>query len=170
MPKLVMMPPQNDQSREYARRLREALPEYQIVVPETEDEARHEIADADAAYGWVSPELLPLAHKLRWLRSPHVAPPAGYYYPALIAHPVVVCNPRGIFNDTYRPAYHDVFEIEPLPPGYRLWTLPKSCLRRTSRPRTRRTSPNGASRLLDNAHRFAANEPLRNVVDKAVWY
>ena len=99
MPKLVMMPPQNDLSRQYARRLREALPEYQIVAPETERDARQEIADADAAYGWVSPELLPLAHKLRWLQSPAVAPPAGYFYPALIEHPVVVCNPRGIFND-----------------------------------------------------------------------
>ncbi len=99
MPKFVMMPPQNDLSRQYARRLREALPEYQVVVPETESDARQAIADADAAYGWVSPELLPLAQKLRWLQSPAVAPHAGYYYPALIDHPVVVCNPRGIFND-----------------------------------------------------------------------
>jgi phosphoglycerate dehydrogenase-like enzyme len=99
MPKLVIMPPQDDTSRGYAERLRSALPEYQVAAPESEAEARHEIVDADAAYGWVPPELLPLAQRLRWLQSPHVAPPAGYYYPALTEHPLIVCNPRGVFND-----------------------------------------------------------------------
>jgi phosphoglycerate dehydrogenase-like enzyme len=99
MPKLVIMPPQSATSRQYAERLRAALPEYQVTAPESEAEARHEIADADAAYGWVSPELLPLAKRLRWLQSPHVAPPTGYYYQALIEHPLTVCNPRGVFND-----------------------------------------------------------------------
>jgi phosphoglycerate dehydrogenase-like enzyme len=99
MPKLVIMPPQNDTTRRYAERLRSALPEYQVATPASDAEARHEIADADAAYGWVSPELLPLAKRLRWLQSPHVAPPTGYYYPALVEHPLIVSNPRGIFND-----------------------------------------------------------------------
>jgi phosphoglycerate dehydrogenase-like enzyme len=75
------------------------LPEYQIVVPETDADAKGEIADADAAYGWVPPELLPSAAKLRWLQSPAVAPKPGYYYQELIDHPVVVCNPRGIYDD-----------------------------------------------------------------------
>ena len=99
MLKLVMMPPQDEQRREWAKRLADLLPQYQVVAPETEAGARREIADADAAYGWVPPELLPLATKLRWLQSPQVGPRPGYYYPELIAHPVVVCNPRGIFDD-----------------------------------------------------------------------
>jgi phosphoglycerate dehydrogenase-like enzyme len=33
------------------------------------------------------------------LQAPQAAPPAGYYYPELIAHPVVVTNFREIFND-----------------------------------------------------------------------
>src|SRR5262249_45931018 len=37
--------------------------------------------------------------KLRWLQNPQAGPAPGYYYPALIAHPVVVCNPRGIYFD-----------------------------------------------------------------------
>ena len=37
--------------------------------------------------------------KLRWLQAPQAAPPAGYYYPELIAHSVVVTNFREIFND-----------------------------------------------------------------------
>ena len=43
--------------------------------------------------------LLEKAGKLRWLQSPQAAPPAGYYYPSLIEHPVVVTNMREIYND-----------------------------------------------------------------------
>ncbi len=99
MPKLLMMPPQNDQLREWTARLQRELPEYQIVAPESDEQARQELADADAAYGWVSPELLPAATKLRWLQNPFAGPFANYYYPELIAHPVVVTNPRGIYSD-----------------------------------------------------------------------
>jgi phosphoglycerate dehydrogenase-like enzyme len=37
--------------------------------------------------------------RLRWLQAPQAAPPAGFYYPELIAHPVVVTNFREIYND-----------------------------------------------------------------------
>jgi phosphoglycerate dehydrogenase-like enzyme len=65
----------------------------------------------------------------------------------------------------------DVFEIEPFPEDHKLWTLPNVIL-----------TPHIAVKdaddiderqfqiLLDNARRFAAGEPLRNVVDKAVWF
>jgi hypothetical protein len=39
-------------------------------------------------------DLLLKATKLRWLQAPQAAPPAGYYYPELIAHSVVVTNFR----------------------------------------------------------------------------
>jgi phosphoglycerate dehydrogenase-like enzyme len=42
---------------------------------------------------------LPLATRLRWLQAPQAAPPAGYYYPELVQHPVVVTNFREIYND-----------------------------------------------------------------------
>jgi len=99
MPKLVMMPPLDELKREFARRLPADLPGYQVVAPETEEEARREISDADAAYGWVPPALLPLAGKLEWLQNPDAGPVYGYYYEALTDHPVVICNPRGIYND-----------------------------------------------------------------------
>jgi phosphoglycerate dehydrogenase-like enzyme len=99
MPKLVFMPPLDDLKRSFAERLSRDLPEYRVVAPETEDEARPELADADAAYGWIPPDLLPLAGKLRWLQNPDAGPRPGYFYPALEDHPVVVCNPRGIYND-----------------------------------------------------------------------
>ena len=62
-------------------------------------EAAGAIARADAAFGTVSPALLRAASKLRWIQAPQAAPPAGWYYPELIAHPAVVTNFREIFND-----------------------------------------------------------------------
>jgi len=99
MLKLVIMPPQDELTRQWARRLEQTLPQYQVAVPQTDEEAHRELADADAAYGWVPPEVLPTAQKLRWLQNPQAGPAPGYYYPALIEHPVVVCNPRGIYFD-----------------------------------------------------------------------
>jgi len=40
MVKLVMMPPQDELQQQWARRLEQTLPQYQIVVPQTDDEAR----------------------------------------------------------------------------------------------------------------------------------
>jgi phosphoglycerate dehydrogenase-like enzyme len=99
MPKFVFLPPQSERTRQWAERLQAALPNYEVVVAEDQAAARRELPDADAAFGRLPSELLPLAQKLRWLQSPAIAPPAGYYYPALTEHPVVVCNPRGTFND-----------------------------------------------------------------------
>ena len=97
--KFVFIPPQNDLTREWAKGLDDALADTDVVVPETMDEAKGEIVDADAAYGTIPPDLLALAAKLRWLQAPAAAPPAGYYYPELIDHPVVITNFREIFND-----------------------------------------------------------------------
>jgi phosphoglycerate dehydrogenase-like enzyme len=58
-----------------------------------------EAASAEAAFGTIAPEVLEQAHGLKWLQAPAIAPPAGYYYPALVTHPVVVTNFRGIFNE-----------------------------------------------------------------------
>ena len=99
MVKFVMMPPQDELQRQWARRLEQTLPQYQVVVPETDDDARRELVDADAAYGWVPPDALQSARKLRWLQNPQAGPAPGYYYQELIEHPVVVCNPRGIYFD-----------------------------------------------------------------------
>jgi phosphoglycerate dehydrogenase-like enzyme len=70
-----------------------------VVIVENDADTGREIADADAAFGTLSPSLLKQADKLRWLQAPAIAPPAGYYFPELVAHPVVVTNFRGIFNE-----------------------------------------------------------------------
>lgn len=95
----VFLPPQRDTTREWAARLARAVPEVRVVVAETEEDARREIAGADAAFGTIPPDVLGLAPRLRWLQAPAAAPPAGYYYPALVEHPVRITNFREIFND-----------------------------------------------------------------------
>ena len=95
----LFLPPQGEKTRDWARRLGEAVPELEIIAPETMEGAEQAIAMADAAYGTIPPALLARADKLRWLQAPQAAPPAGYYYPELIAHSVQITNFREIYND-----------------------------------------------------------------------
>lgn len=97
--KMVFLPPQFDTTREWADRLAHDVQDADVIVAETVKETKRKIVDADAAFGTILPEVLELAGKLRWLAAPAIAPPAGYYYPALIEHPVQVTNFRGIFNE-----------------------------------------------------------------------
>ena len=99
MLKFVFLPPQDEVRRSWGKRLEAELPNYRIVTAETDADARREIVDADGAYGQIPPDILPLAKKLRWLQSKHIAPPADFYYRDLIDHPLMVTNPRGTFND-----------------------------------------------------------------------
>ena len=99
MTTLLMLPPQTSITREWAKRLAAAQPDVSVIVAENETEAAAAIARADAAFGTVAPALLRAASRLRWIQAPQAAPPAGWYYPELIAHPVVVTNFREIFND-----------------------------------------------------------------------
>jgi phosphoglycerate dehydrogenase-like enzyme len=94
-----MLPPQTEKTRAWAARLAQAVPALRVVVAETEADATHVIGEADAAFGTIPDALLARATRLRWLQAPQAAPPAGYYTPALIAHPVVVTNFREIYND-----------------------------------------------------------------------
>jgi phosphoglycerate dehydrogenase-like enzyme len=97
--KFVFLPPQHATTRAWATRLADAVTQAQVVVSETLEHAQREIVDADAAFGTIPPEVLARAQQLRWLQAPAAAPPAGYYYPELVQHPLLVTNFRGIYND-----------------------------------------------------------------------
>jgi phosphoglycerate dehydrogenase-like enzyme len=97
--KFVMLPPQSEVTREWARSLADAVPEMHLVIADDQATAEREIVDAEAAFGRLPRELLAMARRLRWLQAPQAAPPAGYYYPELIQHPLTVTNFREIFND-----------------------------------------------------------------------
>ena len=96
---LLMLPPQTSTTRGWAKRLAAALPELSVVVAEDGAEAAGAVSRAEAAFGTMPPALLREASRLRWIQAPQAAPPAGWYYPELIAHPAVVPNFREIYND-----------------------------------------------------------------------
>jgi phosphoglycerate dehydrogenase-like enzyme len=96
---LLMLPPQTALTRRWAGRLNETVPGVKLIVAEDMDAAATAIVTADAAFGTLPAELLAKAQRLRWLQAPQAAPPAGYYYPELIAHALTVTNFREIYND-----------------------------------------------------------------------
>ena len=95
----VMLPPHTDTTRDWAHRLAATLPDLKVITAESDVEARASLPQADGTYGTLTPDLLALGGKLRWLQSPLAAPPAGFYFPALVAHPLTVTNMREIYND-----------------------------------------------------------------------
>ena len=95
----VMLPPHDAIRRGWGKRVAELDIGVRVLQPETTEEAIRDIAEAEAAFGTIAPEVLAAARRLRWLQAPNAAPPAGFYYPELIAHPVMVTNFREIFND-----------------------------------------------------------------------
>jgi phosphoglycerate dehydrogenase-like enzyme len=97
--RLLFLPPATPTIRQWAAHVAAAVPALQVVVADSVEEARRELPGADAAFGTLPPDLLPYAGQLRWLQAPAAAPPAGYYYPELVSHPVTVTNFRGIYND-----------------------------------------------------------------------
>ena len=96
---LLMLPPQTASTRDWAARLAAAMPEVTVIVADDAQQAEQQIENADCAFGTLPAPLVAKARRLRWLQAPHAAPPAGYYHPGLIEHPVVVTNFREIYND-----------------------------------------------------------------------
>ena len=97
--KFVFVPPHPAVLGVWLPRLRTEAPEVTLVAPESAADTLRELGAADAAFGTLTPKLLAAARNLRWLQAPAAAPPAGYYFPELIAHPVVVTNFREVYND-----------------------------------------------------------------------
>jgi phosphoglycerate dehydrogenase-like enzyme len=97
--RLVMLPPQTEITRGWAARLAAEVPEAEMVVAEDMVAAEAAIGTADGVFGTLTPALLAKATRLRWLQAPQAAPPAGFYFPELVAHPLVATNFREIFND-----------------------------------------------------------------------
>jgi phosphoglycerate dehydrogenase-like enzyme len=133
---LLMLPPQSEKTRTWADRLKQAVPQLTVVVAENEADAARVIGDAEAAYGTMPDALLAKAARLRWLQAPQAAPPAGYYTPALIAHPVVVTNFREIYNDII--GAHIMAFVLAFARGFHLY-LPRQ-LRREWKPESGETS------------------------------
>ncbi len=69
-----------------------------VVNAQSEAEARAALADADAFFGKITPELLGAARRLRWVQAP-TASLEHYMFPELVEHPCALTNMRGLYSD-----------------------------------------------------------------------
>ena len=97
--KFMFLPPVNDRLRRWAGALREQVPEIEILLPASREEALQRIAEVRGAFGTLDPELLAAARELTWLCAPAAGPGPGFYFPELVDSDVTVTNQRGIYSD-----------------------------------------------------------------------
>lgn len=96
---LIMLPPLDETTQAWARAVALAAPGLRVRIAPDRAAALQLLPQAAAAFGTLDAELLAVASNLTWLQAPMAAPPAGYFFPELVRHPVQVTNFRGIYND-----------------------------------------------------------------------
>lgn len=96
---MVMLAEPEVPIEEWASAVSAAAPGLRVLVAPDHAAAMRLLPEADAAFGTLDAQLLARAGRLAWLQAPQAAPPAGYFFPELVAHPVQVTNFRGIYND-----------------------------------------------------------------------
>jgi phosphoglycerate dehydrogenase-like enzyme len=92
--KIVIHPPID---AERLSRIRDAAPA-DVVNAVDEAHAIRATADADAFLGKITPAILANASGLRWVQS-FTASLEHYLFPALVEHPCILTNMRGLFSD-----------------------------------------------------------------------
>jgi phosphoglycerate dehydrogenase-like enzyme len=95
--KILILPPDAEPS--LPAQIREAVPGVNVLFFDDAAAAAAEIEDADAVYGFVPPELLARAKKLRWIATPRAGAGGEWYYDALVQSDVTVTNVRGAYNE-----------------------------------------------------------------------
>lgn len=95
MKKLLLFPPLEP---ERLVRLQQAAGDMPVLNPPNDVEAAGLIVDATGFIGKITPALLSRAQRLEWVQSP-TASLEHYVFPALIQHPCIVTNMRGLFSD-----------------------------------------------------------------------
>src|SRR5262249_33799495 len=78
--------------------IRATAPGLHVVNAAGPSEALAAMPEADAFFGKLTPELLAAAGRLRWVQAP-TASLEHYVFPALVEHPCVLTNMRGLFSD-----------------------------------------------------------------------
>lgn len=96
---LILLPPLDETTEAWARAVAQAAPGLRVRIAPDRAAALQLLPQAEAAFGTLDAELLAAAGRLQWLQAPMAAPPAGFFFPELVAHPVQVTNFRGIYND-----------------------------------------------------------------------
>lgn len=92
---LVVFPP-----LEPARlaKLREAAAPMRVINAEDAKAALAAAPEADAYFGKITPEILAATRRLRWIQTA-TASLEHYMFPALVEHPCLLSNMRGLFSD-----------------------------------------------------------------------
>jgi phosphoglycerate dehydrogenase-like enzyme len=93
--KLVIHPPVDDARLAH---ILEAAGPMQVVNARDAQSAAAEMADADAFFGKLTPDLLSRARRLQWVQAP-TASLEHYMFPGLVEHPCVLSNMRGLYSD-----------------------------------------------------------------------
>jgi phosphoglycerate dehydrogenase-like enzyme len=83
---------------ERLERIAAAAGSMQVVNAASADEAAAALIDADAFFGKMTPPLLAVASRLRWIQAP-TASLEHYVFPQLVGHPCTLTNMRGLFSD-----------------------------------------------------------------------
>jgi phosphoglycerate dehydrogenase-like enzyme len=95
--KIVLLSPDADDS--WPEKIQRVAPGAVVKIFRNPQDALDDIADADAAYGTVPPELLARAKRLRWICAARAGLGRDWFYDALVKSPVVVTNMRGSYNE-----------------------------------------------------------------------
>src|SRR5256712_4363617 len=95
--KILLLPPDVDAS--WPEKIRQAVPGVAAKAFSDPQDALTDIADADAAYGTVPPELFARAKQLRWICAARAGLGGDWFYDPLVKSAVVVTNMRGSYNE-----------------------------------------------------------------------
>lgn len=102
--RIVILPPYAEP--DWPERLAEVVPGIDVAAfddpgdPTQTDALRAAVADTDAVYGNLPPDLFETARQLRWICAPLAGLGPDWFHPALVESDVVVTNMRGIYNDS----------------------------------------------------------------------
>jgi len=86
-------------SKDWVEKLENLIPDIDITVCDKTKEARKIIGQFDAAFGYLTEELVKSAINLKWLACPQAGPPKGFYNETLIKSSIVVTNIKGVYSD-----------------------------------------------------------------------
>jgi len=92
---LVIHPPVEPERLD---RIRAVAGSMEVVNADDESHALRHMPEADAFFGKITPRLLAVAARLRWVQAP-TASLEHYVFPELVAHPCALTNMRGLFSD-----------------------------------------------------------------------
>lgn len=84
--------------RHRLKAIESVAPSMVVINCDNVEQALREVANADAFFGKITPDLLARAKQLQWVQSP-TASLEHYLFPALIEHPCLLSNMRGLFSD-----------------------------------------------------------------------